>query len=183
MIDITYLNQIKQKFYFKFNFCFSFINYVIQVKLSHMIFYEKSNATTELPNLAKLSAKTKNMYVKLFTGNAITQAQSKNLADAICNDLGVPCCPVDFAGVQRHSKSNGRIRSKTLGDYHPTTTKIRLFQLTAAQKKTVANKTMLNTLLHELCHHFDYKLLSFYSSKHTKGFYMRIISLHKALLA
>lgn len=148
-----------------------------------MLFYEKSNETTELPTLGKLSAKTKKMYVELFNSTSISQAQAQKMSDAICKDFGVVGCPVMFSGVQRHSKANGRIRSKTYGDYQPASTRIRLFELTASQKKPVANKTMLNTLLHELCHHFDFKVLKFNNTKHTKGFYMRITSLHKALLA
>src|SRR5690554_6429425 len=120
-----------------------------------MIFYEKSNATTELPTLGKLSAKTKKMYVELFNSTSITQAQAQRLADAICKDFVVLGCYVMFSGVQRISKANCRIRSKKYDDYQISSTRIRLFELTAAQKKPVANKTMLNTLLHELCHHFD----------------------------
>jgi hypothetical protein len=53
---------------------------------------------------------------------------------------------------------------------------------TAKQKRVVAFKTFLRTLLHELCHHLDYELLKLPDSFHTDGFYKRESSLFHQLV-
>jgi len=50
---------------------------------------------------------------------------------------------------------------------------ITLWMRTARQKKVVAFRTFLRTLLHELGHHLDYTLLRLEDSLHTQGFYQR----------
>jgi hypothetical protein len=54
---------------------------------------------------------------------------------------------------------------------------------TAQHKRTVAFRTFLRTLLHELCHHLDYELLKLEDSFHTEGFFKRESSLFKQLVA
>ena len=60
---------------------------------------------------------------------------------------------------------------------------ITLWMRTAQQKRVVAFRTFLRTLLHELCHHLDYTHLQLAESFHTKGFYRRESSLFKQLTA
>ena len=60
---------------------------------------------------------------------------------------------------------------------------IRVWMRTLAHKRVVAFRTFLRTLLHELCHHFDYTCLRLRESLHTQGFYQRESSLLAALEA
>jgi uncharacterized damage-inducible protein DinB len=50
---------------------------------------------------------------------------------------------------------------------------ITLWMRTARQKRVVAFRTFLRTLLHEVGHHVDYTLLRLGDSFHTQGFYAR----------
>src|SRR5262249_10127749 len=50
---------------------------------------------------------------------------------------------------------------------------ITLWMRTARQKRVVAFRTFLRTLLHEIGHHFDYTRLQLGDSFHTQGFYQR----------
>jgi|TARA_B100001250_G_scaffold414601_1_gene454414 hypothetical protein len=60
--------------------------------------------------------------------------------------------------------------------------KITLWMKTAKRKKVIAYKTFVRTLIHEVCHHFDYTLLKFEDSFHTEGFFYRESSLYKQLV-
>jgi uncharacterized damage-inducible protein DinB len=53
---------------------------------------------------------------------------------------------------------------------------------TAKQKRVVAFRTYLRTLLHEVGHHIDYALLGLADSFHTEGFYKRESSLFHQLV-
>ena len=58
---------------------------------------------------------------------------------------------------------------------------ITVWMRTAAQRKVVAFKTFLRTLLHEACHHLDYEWLELEDSFHTEGFFKRESNLFKQL--
>ena len=60
--------------------------------------------------------------------------------------------------------------------------KIQLWMRTAKQKRVVAFRTYLRTLLHEVGHHVDYALLRLPDSYHTEGFYKRESSLFYQLV-
>ena len=60
--------------------------------------------------------------------------------------------------------------------------KITLWMRTARQRRVVAFRTFLRTLLHELCHHLDYRRLRLPDSFHTEGFYKRESSLFHQLV-
>src|SRR5439155_1696739 len=60
--------------------------------------------------------------------------------------------------------------------------KITLWMRTAKQRRVVAFRTFLRTLLHEVGHHVDYTLLNLPDSFHTEGFYKRESSLFHQLV-
>ena len=62
------------------------------------------------------------------------------------------------------------------------TPKIQLWMRTAKQKRVVAFRTFLRTLLHEVGHHVDYMGLRLAESYHTDGFYKRESSLFHQLV-
>jgi hypothetical protein len=59
---------------------------------------------------------------------------------------------------------------------------IQLWMRTAKQRRVVAFRTYLRTLLHEVGHHLDYTLLRLRDSYHTEGFYKRESSLFHQLV-
>jgi len=60
--------------------------------------------------------------------------------------------------------------------------RIRVWMRTAIREKVSSPKALLNTLLHEFCHHLDCTRLACPESYHTRGFYTRIDHLyHHAL--
>ena len=60
--------------------------------------------------------------------------------------------------------------------------KIQLWMRTAKQRRVVAFRTYLRTLLHEVGHHIDYTFLRLADSYHTEGFYKRESSLFHQLV-
>jgi hypothetical protein len=143
--------------------------------------YEKSNSIEALPNVKFSSTKTLFSYMR--EKGVVTQDDLQRVADAICNDLKVSKVNIIFGGVQNNTRVNGKLKSKTLGTYNTGSTNIRIFQFTAVKKQAVATKTTFDTLLHELMHHFDYKILNLQQSIHSGGFYKRIGNLKTALLS
>ena len=53
---------------------------------------------------------------------------------------------------------------------------------TAGRGQVVAFKTLLRTLVHELCHHLDYELHGLDSTYHTEGFFRRESSIMRQLV-
>lgn len=144
--------------------------------------YELSNKFETLPN-CKLSIKTKALFKSLREQPSVNQNNLQTVADAICSDLNVSKTRIIFGGTQSNTTQNGKLKSKTLGIYYANNANIRVFEFTAMRGKSVAPKTAFDTLLHELCHHFDYKILKLQSSIHSAGFYKRIGYLKSELLS
>ena len=59
---------------------------------------------------------------------------------------------------------------------------IELWMRTRAQKRVVAFKTYMRTLIHELLHHLDYSYLGLEETFHTQGFFKRESSLFRQLV-
>jgi hypothetical protein len=59
---------------------------------------------------------------------------------------------------------------------------IRVWMRTLRQRRVVAFRTFLRTLLHEVCHHLDYTWLRLPESYHTQGFFKRESSLFHQLV-
>jgi hypothetical protein len=94
--------------------------------------------------------------------------------------LGLPPVRVEVLAARPHAR---------WGELHGLYTaergrmpKIQLWMRTAKQKRVVAFRTYLRTLLHEVGHHVDYTGLQLAESYHTEGFYKRESSLFHQLL-
>ncbi len=100
----------------------------------------------------------------------------RKLLEELAERLGVPPLRVRVLAV-RPWASWGELH----GLYQPgegqARAAISLWMRTAKQRRVVAFKTFLRTLLHELCHHLDYELFRLPDSFHTEGFYKRESSL------
>jgi hypothetical protein len=69
------------------------------------------------------------------------------------------------------------------GDYTFATEVIRVWMRTAVLGKVTSYRGLLNTLLHEFCHHLDVRRLGWPDTPHTRGFYCRIDDLYHLALA
>lgn len=141
--------------------------------------YLKSNAITEIP-LKRLNSSYRTAIIE---AGRDTVAYREKLANAlvayVCGALKIPVIDVKVLECSQPHSTNerGSLRCKKLGDYSHVGSMglgIRIWNLTAVKRQRVSNKTFLNTLLHELCHHIDCALLGITSSPHTAGFYKRI---------
>ncbi|HEX7508518.1 MAG TPA: hypothetical protein VF550_17215 [Polyangia bacterium] len=69
------------------------------------------------------------------------------------------------------------------GDYTFATEAIRVWMRTAVLGKVTSFRGLLNTLLHEFCHHLDVKRFGWPDTPHTRGFFCRIDDLYHMALA
>ncbi|HKQ24727.1 MAG TPA: Wss1p-related putative metallopeptidase [Burkholderiales bacterium] len=104
------------------------------------------------------------------------QSLSQQIADGIIAQLEVPPLRIQVLTV-RPSDDWGELHGLYLPEEDGKAAKIQLWMRTAKHKRVVAYKSFLRTLLHELCHHFDYELYRFSETFHTQGFYSRESSL------
>jgi hypothetical protein len=115
------------------------------------------------------------------TPGPVQRAGTRLLAE-LAAFYGVPVPPLRVLGVRPHRVTAGVCTYQLFGDYMPKTQRIRVWMRTAIQEKVSSPKALLNTLLHEFCHHLDCTRLACPESFHTRGFFTRIDHLyHHAL--
>jgi hypothetical protein len=126
-------------------------------------------------------------------GDALARAMAEGkappvraAADALLVHLsdhfGVPAPSVRVLGVRPHRVEDGVCTYQLFGDYTPSTERIRVWMRTAIRGQVTSPRALLNTLLHELCHHLDNALWSCPESPHTRGFFGRIDDLYHQTL-
>ena len=86
-------------------------------------------------------------------------------------------------GARPHTVVEGQYSWELFGDYTPDTQKIRVWMRTAVLGKVTSYRGLLNTLLHEFCHHLDVRRLGYADTPHTRGFFCRIDGLYHLALA
>lgn len=110
------------------------------------------------------------------------RAAGQALCDAVCARLGVPSPTLKVLRVRPRQADQSELHGLyTAGPSgrHPL---IRVWMRTAAQRRVVAYRTFVRTLLHELCHHLDFERFGLEESFHTRGFFQRESSLARQLL-
>ena len=95
----------------------------------------------------------------------------------------VPVPTLRVLGVRPHKVTSGVCTYQLFGDYTPATQRIRVWMRTAIRERVSSPKALLNTLLHEFCHHLDSARLTMPQSYHTRGFFWRIDHLYHLALA
>jgi uncharacterized damage-inducible protein DinB len=103
----------------------------------------------------------------------LTESATQQLATALARDLGLPPVRVKVLAARPHAgwgELHGLYETAGRRGEPPLIT---LWMRTARQKRVVAFRTYLRTLLHEMGHHVDYTLLRLGDSFHTQGFYQR----------
>jgi hypothetical protein len=141
--------------------------------------YRRSDeiGSIRLPAVSTLSLLVRRLAETLEGENRRNiEAACQELASAMTVSLRVDSVRIEVMAA-RPSRSWGELH----GLYNPKQArrpaKITVWMRTARRQQIVAFKTFLRTLLHELCHHFDYELLKLPDSFHTEGFYKRESSL------
>lgn len=146
--------------------------------------YDKSDAIEriELPNPAALRTLVAPLAAALQAENRADAGRlCSAIATGIVSQLGAPPIRVSVLAV-RPSSDWGELHGLYLPEDEGETAIIKLWMRTAKNKRIVAFRSFLRTLLHELCHHLDYELFKLEETFHTEGFYKRESSLFHQLV-
>jgi hypothetical protein len=157
--------------------------YYARLNRAQQAIYRKSDAiaTVRLPRPEVLHPLVEDLATALAAeSRPDTQAASERLVRGLIHELGIPPVAVEVLAARPHRR---------WGELHGLYTnergrapKIQLWMRTAKQRRVVAFRTYLRTLLHELGHHIDYTMLRLQDSFHTEGFYKRESSLFHQLV-
>ena len=148
--------------------------------------YARSDAllSLALPEGASVQALTRALAESMASGEtAPVRRAGEALVSALADFYEVPAPPLRVLGVRPHRVTAGVCTYQLFGDYLPSTQRIRVWMRTAIREKVSSPKALLNTLLHEFCHHLDCTKLACPESYHTRGFYTRIDHLYHLALA
>jgi hypothetical protein len=145
--------------------------------------YRKSDSIVDvrLPRPADLHPLVAALEVALLSQDrGATQAATERLVRGLTDAMGTGSVRVEVLAARPHARWGELhgLYTVTRGQ-RPT---IQLWMRTAKQKRVVAFRTYLRTLLHEVGHHVDYTLLELADSFHTEGFYKRESSLFHQLV-
>ncbi|HXJ23021.1 MAG TPA: hypothetical protein VMT03_22570, partial [Polyangia bacterium] len=147
--------------------------------------YERSDAivTMPLPPAEAMRALTDGITAAMEGGQTRPVAYAcAELLALLADFYAVPPPPIAVLGVRPHEVMEGVTTYQLFGDYTPKTQRIRVWMRTAIRAQVSSPKALLNTLLHEFCHHLDCTRLGWPQSYHTRGFFTRIDHLyHHAL--
>jgi hypothetical protein len=147
--------------------------------------YEASDARPRLPlpdaePLQKLTADL---------GDALATEQRQRVKQAgaallgsLATSYGVSVPKLTVLGARPKRVSEGS-SYELWGDYTFETQTIRVWMRTAVYGKVTSFRGLLNTILHEFCHHLDVKRFGWPDTPHTRGFYCRIDELYHLALA
>ena len=157
--------------------------YYARLNRAQQAVYRRSDGIAELrlPSPAELHPFVRALEDALRTEDRLTtQRATERLIRGLTDALGMPPVNVEVLAARPHAK---------WGELHGLYTaergkrpKIQLWMRTAKQKRVVAFRTFLRTLLHEVGHHVDFALLRLADSFHTEGFYKRESSLFYQLV-
>jgi hypothetical protein len=157
--------------------------YYARLNRSQQAIYRRSDGIVEvvLPHPEALHPMVTALEAALRDEDrAATQAATAHLILGLTGALAIPPVRVEVLAARPHAQ---------WGELHGLYTaergrapRIQLWMRTARQKRVVAFRTFLRTLLHEVGHHVDYALLRLPDSYHTEGFYKRESSLFYQLM-
>jgi len=148
--------------------------------------YERSDAlvTMPLPPGDTVPGLARALTAAMSGGDpAEVEGAALALLDALSQFHAIPVPGLRVLGVRPHRVISGVCTYQLFGDYTPATQRIRVWMRTAIREKVSSPKALLNTLLHEFCHHLDCTRLGWPQSYHTRGFFTRIDHLYHHALA
>ncbi len=148
--------------------------------------YEASDARPSLdllPRADPLQAHAAALHEALASGSrAEVRRAGLELLGFLAKSYGVPVPKLSVLGARPKRISEGA-SYELWGDYTFATQAIRVWMRTAVLGKVTSYRGLLNTLLHEFCHHLDVKRFGLPDTPHTRGFYGRIDELYHLALA
>ncbi|MGH7268234.1 MAG: hypothetical protein ACREMB_25730 [Candidatus Rokuibacteriota bacterium] len=112
---------------------------------------------------------------------AAIEAAAQRLFRGLADAFGIPPCRVEVLSARPHGRW-GELQGLYTTAERGRPARVQLWMRTARQRRVVAFRTFLRTLLHELGHHLDYQHLRLADSFHTEGFYKRESSLFHQLV-
>ncbi|HXU63892.1 MAG TPA: hypothetical protein VN962_19475 [Polyangia bacterium] len=148
--------------------------------------YERSDAlvTMPLPSGDVVPTLTRALAASMAGEDpAEVERAALALLESLSQFHGIPAPGLRVLGVRPHKVISGVCTYQLFGDYTPATQRIRVWMRTAIREKVSSPKALLNTLLHEFCHHLDCTRLGCPQSYHTRGFFTRIDHLYHHALA
>ena len=157
--------------------------YYARLSRAQQAIYRKSDEIDEirLPRPEDLHPLVEDLTAALASEDrALTQSATATLIHGLCKVLGLPPVRVEVLAARPHARW-GELHGLYTAE-RGRTPKIQLWMRTAKQRRVVAFRTYLRTLLHEVGHHIDYTLLRLRDSMHTEGFYKRESSLFHQLV-
>jgi len=157
--------------------------YYARLSRAQQAVYRKSDEIAEvrLPQPAALLPVVEALAAALASEDRATvQRATERMIRALTDALGVSPVKVQVLAARPHAKW-GELHGLYTAERGRMPT-IQLWMRTAKQRRVVAFRTYLRTLLHEVGHHLDYALLRLRDSYHTEGFYKRESSLFKQLV-
>ena len=144
--------------------------------------YRQSDAVTSLhlPGAAGFHRHVAALDAALMSEDRqAVQVASQMLFTALTGAFRIGPCRVEVLAARPHGHW-GELQGLYTDDRRLP--RVQLWMRTARQRRVVAFRTYLRTLLHELGHHIDYRYLNLADSFHTQGFYMRESSLFHQLV-
>jgi len=157
--------------------------YYARLTRAQQAIYRESDGVTEirLSHASELHPLVGALDAALRTEDrAHTQRATDRLIRGLTDALAIPPVKVEVLAARPHAKWGELHGLYTVERGKPPT--IQLWMRTAKQKRVVAFRTYMRTLLHEVGHHIDYALLRLRDSFHTEGFYKRESSLFYQLV-
>ncbi len=158
--------------------------YYARLTRAQQAIYRKSDEVTavRLPESAALRPLADELARTLASEDRLkTQAAAQHLLSGLAFYLDAPPVRVEVLAA-RPARSWGELHGLYTSAARSRPAHITLWMRTARQKRVVAFRTFLRTLLHELGHHLDYTVLKLADSFHTEGFYKRESSLFHQLM-
>ena len=105
------------------------------------------------------------------------------VARGVCDDLGISRVRVQVGGRRPTDADGGELFGQCSWDEEETKgALVEVWMRTAKRGQVVAFKTLLRTLIHEICHHLDYELHGLDNTFHTEGFFRRESSIMHRLV-
>ena len=144
--------------------------------------YRQSDAVTSLhlPGAADLHVRVAALDATLMSEDRLAvQVASQTLFTDLTRAFGIGPCRVEVLAARPHGHW-GELQGLYTTDRRLP--RVQLWMRTARQRRVVAFRTYLRTLLHEFGHHVDYRYLQLADSFHTQGFYQRESSLFHQLV-
>ncbi len=144
--------------------------------------YRQSDDVTRLalPGASELHPLVAGLDAALLSEDRpAVQLASQHLFTGLTRAFAVGPCRVEVLAARPHNRW-GELQGLYTDDRRLP--RVQLWMRTARQRRVVAFRTYLRTLLHELGHHLDYRYLKLADSFHTQGFYQRESSLFHQLV-